>query len=104
MSPIAHCGVALAARRLAPKAPLGILLIAATFLDLLLFTLMLVGIERAGDQLALIDYPWSHGLFMSVLWSVAIGALTCPLFRDRRASLVIGLVVPESLATGLHRP
>jgi hypothetical protein len=93
MSPIAHCGVAFAAKRLAPRAPLGILLLAATLLDLLIFAFLLLGVERAGDRFPLNDYPWSHGLVMAVVWSLTVGAIIYPILRDRYTSLVIGLVV-----------
>jgi membrane-bound metal-dependent hydrolase YbcI (DUF457 family) len=37
--------------------------------------------------------PWSHGLFMSVVWSVVAAAIAYLIYQDRRTSSIIGLVV-----------
>jgi len=37
--------------------------------------------------------PWSHGLFMSLVWSLAAMAIAFLVYRQRRTAGVIGLVV-----------
>jgi membrane-bound metal-dependent hydrolase YbcI (DUF457 family) len=37
--------------------------------------------------------PWSHGLFMSVVWSLAAAALGFLIYKDRRSALLLGGVV-----------
>lgn len=87
-----HIGVGLAAKPAAPKAPLGALLFSATAIDTLWGVFALTGIE-ALDTSGNSSLQWSHGLFMGVVWSVAGFGLAFLLTRDRRTSLVIGLLV-----------
>ncbi len=37
--------------------------------------------------------PWSHGLFMSVVWSILIAGITYLIYRDRHSARVMGLVI-----------
>ena len=87
MGPIGHFSVGFAAKAAAPKVPLGILLLATWWLDVLAIALGLAGIERGGNA------PWSHGLFMSVVWSVVAALLAARVYRDHRAGVVVGLLV-----------
>jgi hypothetical protein len=103
VGPPGHLGIGFAAKRVAPKAPLWVLLVATEVLDLLSFLFMTAGIERLGvttidlsrgiQYLTPASVPWSHGLFMSVVWSVLAGAIGYLVYRDRRTGLVLGLVV-----------
>ncbi|CAG0936512.1 hypothetical protein TFLX_05389 [Thermoflexales bacterium] len=88
-----HLAVGLAAKRVAPRAPLIVLLLASELLDILCFVFIFAGLERAGEGSDLGYLPWSHGLFMAVVWSLAAGAIAWLFSRDRRVSIVIGLVV-----------
>jgi hypothetical protein len=90
MGPPGHFAVAFAAKPAAPKASLWVLLVATEVLDLLAFGFMAIGIEHGAPEPSL---AWSHGLFMSVIWSALTGAIAYLFFRDRRTSLVIGLLV-----------
>jgi len=89
MGPIGHFSVGLAAKPAAPKVPLGILLLATWFLDVIAICLGLAGIERGGSA----GLSWSHGLVMSVVWSVLAAVLTARMYRDQRAGMVVGLLV-----------
>ena len=99
----AHLGIAFAAKPAAPKVPLLALLVASEALDLLSAPFIALGMERMAvthtDLEQGMQYivpgsvPWSHGLFMSLVWSAVFAAITYLLLRDRRASLVMGLVV-----------
>jgi hypothetical protein len=98
-----HLGLGLAAQPAAPKAPLWTLLVASEALDLLSLGFMTAGLERQsvsttdlerGVQVSVPgSVPWSHGLGMSLVWSVIAAALAFLFYRDRRTSVVIGLLI-----------
>src|SRR5512137_2445501 len=99
----AHFAVALAAKPLAPQAPLWSLLVASEALDLLSFGFIAIGVDKTaviqtdlahGMQVITAgSIPWSHGLFMSLVWSALAAGLAYLVFHDRRASAILGLVV-----------
>jgi len=97
-----HLGVAFAAKPLAPKAPLWSLLVASEVLDILSFGFIAAGMEKVAvrqmdfkNGLQIITpgwIPWSHGLFMSLVWSLLAGGIAYLIFKDRKASGIMGLV------------
>jgi hypothetical protein len=89
MGPIGHFSVGLAAKPAVPTVPPGVLLFATWFLDVLAIVFGFAGIESGGTA----GLPWSHGLLMSVIWSVGAALLTALIYRNRRAGLVVGLLV-----------
>jgi len=111
---IAHIGVGLAAKRAAPRAPLGALLLAGQTLDVICGLLMVAGVERMRvspgitrmTPLEFISYPWSHGLLMSAAWSLLAALLAWRLWRDRRAAAAVGLLVLSHWVLDFvsHRP
>jgi hypothetical protein len=98
-----HFAVAFAAKPIAPKVPLWALLTASEALDLLFYGFAAVGIEKAGVTQTDIaqgvrivtqgQIPWSHGLFMSLVWSALAAGIVYLVLRDRRVSSVLGFVV-----------
>jgi hypothetical protein len=90
MGPPGHFAVAFAAKPIAPKLPLWLLLVATEILDLLAFGFMALGIEHGAPNPEL---AWSHGLFMSILWSAIAGAISFGFSRNRKTSMIFGLVV-----------
>ena len=98
---IGHYGLALAAKRAAPRTSLGTLAFAAQFLDELWPLLLLAGVERVRVVPGLMSaspfdfewYPWSHSLLMAVVWSAAIGGLYRLRTGYGRGALVVGLLV-----------
>ncbi len=103
MSGLGHLAPGLAAKSAAAKVPLWVFLLAAELNDLLCLAFAAVGIEKLGkttmDFTQGIQYltqgsvPWSHGLFMSIVWSMITAAVAFPIWRDRRVSLLLGAVV-----------
>jgi len=103
MGPPGHFGIAFAAKTLAPQAPLWTFLVASEALDLLSLGFAALGWEKfavsesdfvQGVQiLEPGSVPYSHGLVMSILWSAIFGAMAFIFFRDRRTSVILGLVV-----------
>ncbi|MGA2203442.1 MAG: hypothetical protein ABSG40_15900 [Terriglobales bacterium] len=88
MGPIGHFAVGLAAKPVAPKVPIFVLLVATVILDVLAIAFAFAGIEGVKTGI-----PWSHGLFMSVMWSVVAALLAARIYRDFRAGAVVGLLV-----------
>ncbi|MBC8505009.1 MAG: hypothetical protein ISR58_12475 [Anaerolineales bacterium] len=100
MGPIGHLGIGFAAKPVSPKAPLWVLLVASEVLDILSFVFVAIGFEEVSMNLSefiqgntVISVPWSHGLGMSVLWSLLATTITFLIYRDRRTASIIGLVV-----------
>ena len=83
-----HCAMGLTAKRLAPEVPLVVLLFAAEILDVFAVAFGWAAIEGGTSGI-----PWSHGLFMSVVWSAVAGLGVGYVCRSSRAGVVVGLVV-----------
>ena len=81
---IGHFGVALAAKRIAPRTSLATLIVGAQFLDLLWPVFLLLGLEHVRvvpgitkvQPLDFYDYPLSHSLTMAVRWSLPLDCST----------------------------
>ena len=109
-----HFGMALAARRVAPRASLGVLALAAQWVDLVWPLLLLAGLERVRiapgatevTPLDFVHYPITHSLLAGLLWGALLGGLYARLARDRRGALVVAaLVVSHWMLDALtHRP
>ena len=93
---IGHFGVALAAKRAAPRASLGVLFLAAEFIDLLWPIFVLLGVEHvrvapgatAMTPLDFYDYPITHSLAGAAAWSFALGLVYFAVRRDKRSAYV----------------
>jgi hypothetical protein len=111
---IGHFGVALGAKKLAPKVSLGTLIVAAQFLDLLWPMFLLLGWEHVRiapgitkmSPFDFSDYPISHSLLLVIAWSIVVAAGHFSFRRDRRAAVVLGLAVLSHwiLDFLIHRP
>ncbi len=75
MPGIAHLGIGLASKRIAPKVPLWILLVSTYFIDIIFMVFFIFGLEQFPESNQSTKAIWSHSLFMAVIWSVlaAIG-------------------------------
>jgi hypothetical protein len=91
MAGLGHLGFGFAAKPFAPKVHLAVLLVAAELPDILWGIFYFTGIDNNSSGLGL--YPLSHGLFMSVIWSVLTGLIVTSIYRDRRIGMITGLVV-----------
>lgn len=99
---LGHFAVAFAAKRIAPKASLGSLVLAALFADLLWSLLLLAGIERAQvvpgatvmAPLVFERYPWSHSLAMLLLVGAVAGVSHFLRRYQWRTAWVLALLVP----------
>ena len=89
MGPIGHCAIAMAAKPFAPRVPVGILVIATFLLDILAIVFMFIGIE-GGEE---VGNPLSHGLLMSLLWSLAAALLAGTGYHSYRSGALVGIAV-----------
>lgn len=111
---LGHFGVGFAAKRCAPRVNLGVLFLAAQFIDLLWPSLLLLGVERvsiapgitAVTPLDFEHYPVSHSLLAVVGWSALVGGVCFALRRSWREALVLALLVISHwfLDALVHRP
>ncbi|HEY3316248.1 MAG TPA: hypothetical protein VGL40_13350 [Bacillota bacterium] len=94
MAGLGHLGIGLAAKRVAPEVPVGILLVAVEGLDILWGVTALTGIEKTtGPLLNPGPAPLSHGLLMSVVWSLIAALVAARVYRNNRTGVVIGGLV-----------
>ncbi|HYF76427.1 MAG TPA: hypothetical protein VD973_04820 [Symbiobacteriaceae bacterium] len=93
MAGLAHLGVGLAAKRVAPNMPVGWLVAAAYGIDIVWAGFWAAGVEHLPAPGVNSAAPWSHGLLMSLVWSLTAAALTMLISRNRRTTLIIGLLV-----------
>jgi LexA-binding, inner membrane-associated putative hydrolase len=111
---IGHFAVAMAAKRAAPRASLGTLVLAAQFPDVLWPVFLLAGVERVeirpGDTaftpLDFEHYPVSHSLATTLVWAAAFGAAYWAVTRCARGAWVVAaLVISHWLLDWItHRP
>ncbi|HUK62904.1 MAG TPA: hypothetical protein VLV15_06215 [Dongiaceae bacterium] len=111
---IGHAAVGFAAKRVAPRASMGVLLTAPYLADLLWPVFLLLGWERVRidpgntpvTPLDFVSYPWSHSLLMSLVWSALFGWVYFAATRDRRGAWVAGALVASHwvLDFATHRP
>ncbi|HEY0847842.1 MAG TPA: hypothetical protein VGE12_20925 [Noviherbaspirillum sp.] len=111
---IGHFAVGFGAKAVAPRVSLGMLFIAAQFLDLLWPTLLLLGVESvrivpdSGSITPLVfeHYPISHSLLAVLGWAVLAGAAYWALYRRKWGAVVIAaLVVSHWLLDAIvHQP
>ena len=111
---IGHYALGFAAKRAAPRASLGTLFIAPTLADLLWPVFLLLGLEHVHAvpssnpflDLWFDDYPYSHSLFMLLVWGALFGFLYRARTGDKRGALVIGILVVSHWVLDVitHRP
>jgi hypothetical protein len=111
---IGHFGVALAAKKAAPKSSLGTLVFAAQLADLLWPVLLLFRIEQVRivpgllpvTPLDFTSYPVSHSLVTQLGWGALLAVVYFLVRRDARSALLVGFLVPSHWLLDFiaHRP
>jgi hypothetical protein len=84
---LGHFAVGLAAKPVAPKISLGVLLVATQVIDILYAIFLLIGVGKLGGSV------WDHGLAMSLIWSAMALAICFFVYHDIKASILVGLLV-----------
>lgn len=87
MAALAHISIGFVSRLLSKKVPVGILILATEFIDILAIAFAIIGIEKTGS------ISWSHGLFMSAIWSVVMVIIASLIYRSYRTGLFVGSLV-----------
>lgn len=110
---VGHFAVGFMAKRAAPRVSLPVLFAAVSFLDILWPLFIVLGVEHArivpgitaASPLDLYDYPWSHSLVMSLVWSLVFAS---PFFFKRcvRDGFIVAGCVFSHFVLDLvtHRP
>ncbi len=111
---LGHYGVALAAKKIAPRVSLGTMILSAQFADLLWPVFLLLGLEHVRidpgntvvTHLDFYDYPITHSLVGGLAWSVLFGVVYYLLRRYPRGAWVVGAGVISHwvLDVIVHRP
>jgi len=111
---IGHIAVALGAKKAAPKASLGTLVLAAQFVDLLWPLFLLLGLEHvriepgntAFTPLNFYDYPISHSLLTGIGWGILFALVFFLVRRSVRNALILGACVVSHWVLDFvsHRP
>lgn len=89
LAALGHLALGFAAKPLAPQVSLGVSLVATEVLDILWAGFSVTGIDPGVNGAS----PLSHGLFMSVAWSVATAFTIGFIYRNRRSGVIVGLLV-----------
>lgn len=100
MGPVGHLAIGFAIKPAALKTSPWVLLLASLTLDILCFVFVLFGIEYVSLNFnefiqgnIVLSVPWSHGLFMSIIWaSIALG-VSFLIFHNSKEAILVGLVV-----------
>ena len=111
---LGHQGLALAAKRIAPKTSFGTLFLATQFADCLWPVFLVLGWEHVRiapgitqmTPLDFLSYPWSHSLLLDAIWAVAFAAIYFALRRYKIGALVVaaGVLSHWLLDWISHRP
>lgn len=115
---LGHFGVALAAKKAAPKTSLGTLLLAAQFADMIWPLFLLLGWERVNiapgntrvTPLDFASYPFSHSLLAQVAWGIALGLLYYAVRQKyagaARGAWILAVCVPSHWVLDwlMHKP
>jgi len=98
---IDHYGAGLAGKKAAPGVSAGTLFFAAQFLDLIWPVFILTGIEKVKIVPGLTDanplefsyYPYSHSLFMVIIWAALFGSIYFLYKRNLYNAFILGILV-----------
>ncbi|MBC8192546.1 MAG: hypothetical protein ISR87_07045 [Candidatus Marinimicrobia bacterium] len=105
MPAMAHIGVGLAAKRVAPKINVGWLILAAELIEVIFIVLWALGIETIPTDDIGSYSPYSHSLVMGVFWSVLAGCFVFWISKNQRTALIVGfLAVSHTLLDIIASP
>jgi hypothetical protein len=98
---IGHFGVAMAAKKWAPRTSLAVLLLAAELVDVAWPILLIAGVEHVRIMAGLTpvtpldfqDYPWTHSLLMGAAWAVAFAVIYFVAKRYLAGAVACGVLV-----------
>jgi hypothetical protein len=100
---LVHFALAMAAKKVAPKASLGTLVLSAQFADCLWPLLLVMGFEQVQivpgitrvTPLDFVSYPILHSLLMQLVRGLLLAAIYFFLRKDFRTATVVGALLPR---------
>lgn len=110
---LGHFGVGLGAKKFAPSLSLGLLFMAAQWVDLLWPVLLLLNVEHVDINksdphfpLEFTSYPITHSLLMGIVWGACFGLIHFLIKKDWRSAIVLAICVPSHWLLDLivHKP
>jgi membrane-bound metal-dependent hydrolase YbcI (DUF457 family) len=111
---IGHFGVAMAAKRVAPRLSLGTTILAAQWADGIWPLFVLLGLERVHiapgitevTPLDFVSYPYSHSLLADLVWAALFAVVFGSLRKDWRGAVWLAVLVLSHwvLDVVAHRP
>ncbi|MES2133339.1 MAG: metal-dependent hydrolase [Bacteroidota bacterium] len=98
---IGHLGLSFAAKKVAPKVSLATLFIATQLVDIIWPFMLVFNVEKVAvtpgytkmNAFEFLYYPFTHSLFMGVVWGIIAGLIYAFIKKDTRGAIVIGLCV-----------
>ena len=98
---IGHLGLSFAAKKVAPKVSLATLFIATQLVDIIWPFMLVFKVEKVAltpgytkmNAFEFLYYPFTHSLFMGVVWGIIAGLIYAFIKKDTRGAIVIGLCV-----------
>ena len=93
MPAIAHVGVGFAAKKIAPDISVIYLIIAAELIEIVFFVFVAAGVENMPLTDKAPFSPYSHSVILGIIWSVVATLVTFLISKNKKASIVIGLLV-----------
>ena len=93
MPAIAHVGVGFAAKKIAPDISVIFLIIAAELIEIVFFVFVAAGVETMPLPDKSPFSPYSHSVFMGIIWSLAAALVTFLISKNKKVSIIIGLLV-----------
>ncbi|MFW9779533.1 MAG: metal-dependent hydrolase [Candidatus Heimdallarchaeota archaeon] len=93
MAGLTHLAVGIAYKKLVPRISVWILIVGAYLIDVLFLGFMVVGIESPPVNGQTGSAPWSHSLFMAIIWSLLTALISYGVWHEQRISLSLGLLV-----------
>lgn len=93
MAGIAHLGVGLAFKLIAPEVPVIILVVCSYLIDIVFLVFMFASLEELLQKDRVVEPPWSHSLFMAVIWSGLAALVVTFISHDLYTSMIIRLLV-----------
>jgi len=93
MPGLTHIGIAFIMGAVVPNVPLWALLVATEFIDLICIIFCILGIEKMPTKENAPIAPYSHGLFMALIWTLIASLFTWIISSDIFTTTIIGVVV-----------
>ena len=93
MPGLTHIGIAFMIQLIAPDIPIWALLLATEFLDIICIILSILGVEKMPTKEKAPIAPYSHGLFMALIWTLIASLITWFISNDAYTTFVIGGLV-----------